>query len=110
MEKWIIRGVALLCAIGGLGLAWAFGVFAAIPLRDGRFLAMSSEEMQLIGISFAAGLAVAWGAIHLFALGDKEAHPRFYQGLRIVYGMVIVAVIAAGASWSMARVISLAGE
>lgn len=107
MEKWIIRSVALLCAAGGLGLAWAFGAFAAIPLREGRLFAMSSEEMQLVGISFAAGFAVAWGALHIAGLADKAASPRAFGVLRAAYGIALVAAIAVGASWSMARVVSL---
>ncbi len=107
MEKWIIRGVALLCACGGLGLAWAFGAFAAIPLRDGRLFDMNTSEMQIIGISLGAGLIVAWGALHLAAIADKESNPRGYRILRAGYGLVLLAAIATGASWSMARVVSL---
>ncbi len=107
MEKWIIRGVALLCALGSLGLAWALGAFSAIPLRDGRIFSMSGEEMQLIGISFAAGLAVAWGSLHLLAIGDKESNPRTYRVLRAAYGVALAVAIFFGASWSMARVVSL---
>lgn len=107
MERWIIRSVALLCAAGGLGLAWAFGAFAAIPLRDGRVFAMSGQEMQLVGISFVAGLLVAWGALHIAGLADREAHPRAFGVLRAAYGIALVAVIAVGASWSMARVLAV---
>ena len=107
MEKWIIRGVALLCAAGGLGLAWAFGAFAAVPLRDGRLFAMTGNEMQIIGISLGAGLVVAWGALHIAGLADKESSPRGYRLLRAGYGVALLAAIGVGASWSMARVVSL---
>jgi hypothetical protein len=107
MEKWIIRGVALLCASGGLGLAWAFGAFAAVPLRDGRLFDMTGNEMQIIGISLGAGLVVAWGALHIASLADKESSPRAYRLLRLAYGAALLVAIAVGASWSMARVVSL---
>jgi len=106
MEKWIIRGVALLCACGSLGLAWAFGAFTAIPLRDGRLFDMTGAEMQLVGISLAAVLAVGWGALHLFAMGDREANPRAYAAVRLGYGLALVAAIAVGATWSSAHVLA----
>ncbi len=105
MEKWIIRGVALLCALGGLGLAWAFGAFAAVPLRDGRLFQMNGTEMQLVAIAFVGTLAVGWGALHLFGLADRDDSPRAYRVLRVVYGATLAAAIAVGAAWSVARVL-----
>lgn len=107
MEKAIIRSVAALCAVGGLGLAWAFGAFSAIPLRDGRLISMSNVEMQVIAISFVCGLLVAWGSLHLFSLADKNENPRAYRLVRAGYGLVLLMAIAVGATWSMARVVSL---
>jgi hypothetical protein len=106
MERWIIRSVALLCALGGLGLFWAFGAFAAIPLRDGRVFAMNAAEMQVIGVSLVAGLLVGWGALHLLSLSDKEAAPRAFTVIRLVYGAVIAAATIAGAVWSTGRVLA----
>lgn len=107
MEKGIIRSVALLCAFGGLGLAWAVGVFSAIPLRDGRVLEMSGPEMQVIGISFGACLLVAWGSVHLLSIADKTENPHAYRMMRAGYGVALAVAGAVGAMWSMARVVSL---
>lgn len=107
MEKGIIRSVAFLCSLGGLGLAWAVGVFAAIPLRDGRLFGMSGTEMQVIGIALGACLLVAWGAIHLLSIADKLENPRAFQLVRAGYGVALAVASVVGAMWSMARVISL---
>lgn len=107
MERWIIRSVALLCALGGLGLAWAFGIFVAIPLRDGRLFTMSVTEIQLAAVSLTACLAVAWGALHLLAIADKEAAPHAYRLLRAGYGVALFAACGVGATWSVARVVSV---
>lgn len=106
MEKWIIRGVALLCAIGSLGLFWAFGAFTAIPVRDGRLLAMSSTEMQLAGIPLLTGGLVAWGALHLWSLADRELAPGTYRIGRLVYLGTAVAAAIFGAVWSTGRVLA----
>ncbi|MBI2308160.1 MAG: hypothetical protein HYU78_12740 [Rhodocyclales bacterium] len=106
MERWIIRSVALLCGAGSLGLAWAFGAFTAIPVRDGRIFAMSATEMQLAGIPLVAGLLVAWGALHLLALGDRETAPRTFQVVRLAYAGALVAASIAGAVWSTGRVLA----
>ena len=107
MEKGIIRSVALLCAFGGLGLAWAVGVFSVIPLRDGRLMEMSGPEMQVIGISLGACVLVAWGSVHLMSIADKAENPRVYQTMRAGYGVALAAAVIVGAMWSMARVVSL---
>lgn len=106
MERWIIRSVALLCGAGGLGLFWAFGAFTAIPLRDGRVFAMSATEMQLAGIPLVAGGLVAWGALHLFALADREPAPGAYRVIRVVYLGTLLAATIAGAVWSTGRVLA----
>lgn len=107
MEKGIIRFVALLCAVGSLGLAWAFGVFVTIPAREGRLLAMNSIELQVVGISFAAAALVAWGSLHLLALADRVEHPAAFRVARIVLGLSLFAAAIAGAVWAMARIVSL---
>lgn len=106
MERWIIRGVAALCAVGGFGLAWAFGAFAVIPLRDGRVFQMNGTEIQLVAISFVGTAAVGWGALHLLGLADRETSPRAYRLLRVGYGAALAAAAAAGATWSAARVLA----
>jgi len=106
MERFIIRGVALLCACGSLGLAWAFGAFSTIPLRDGRFFAMSGTEMQLIAISFVCALLVGWGALHIFGLADRADNPRAFAVIRLGYGGALLAAIVAGGLWSSARVLA----
>lgn len=107
MEKAIIRSVACLCAVGGMALAWAFGVFAAIPLREGRLTDMSSTEMQVISIALGACLLVAWGSLHLLSIADRLENPRAYKLVRVGYGVALLIGVAVGAAWSMARVISL---
>ncbi len=107
MEKGIIRSVALLCSLGGLGLAWALGAFTAIPLRDGHFFSMSKTEMQLIGISLAACLLVAWGSVHLLSIADKVENPRAYGIMRAAYGVALLAAVGVGAVWSVTHVVSL---
>lgn len=107
MEKGIIRFVALLCAIGSLGLSWAFGVFITIPAREGRLLAMTGVELQIIGISLAACLLVAWGSLHLLSLADRVEHPAAFRGVRIGYGVALIAAAMSGVAWSMARVVSM---
>jgi hypothetical protein len=76
MEQWITRSVATLVALGALGLFWTFGMFSAVPVQQGRMFALSGVEMQLMGVSLLAGLATAWGALHLFSLADRESSPR----------------------------------
>lgn len=105
IERWIIRGVAALCAGGGLGLAWAFGVFLAIPLRDQRLLAMSRSEAQIIGIALVGLLFVAWGAQHLLAMADAKERPRTFRSLRAAYALTLAAAALSGAFWSLGRVV-----
>lgn len=106
MEKGITRFVALLCAIGGLGLAWAFGAFAAIPVRDGRILSMSGVEMQILAVSFVACALVAWGAVHLLSLADRVDSPGAFRLMRAAYGVALLGAAAVGANWSLVHVVS----
>jgi len=106
MEQWITRAVAALCAVGALCLSWAFGAFVAIPVRGGRLLAMNATEAQLVAIPLAAGLLVAWGALHLLAMADREPHPALYGLLRAAFAIALTAAAATGAMWSLARVVA----
>lgn len=103
MEKWISRAVALLVALGGLALFWTFGVFVAVPWREDRLLALSSNEMQVLGVSLVAGIAVIWGAQHILALVDAQEHARLFKGLRVL--LLIACLLAAinGSLWTTAH-------
>lgn len=104
MEKWITRSVAMMVALGALGLFWTFGMFSAVPVQQGRLTALSGVELQLIGVSLLAGLVVAWGALHLFSLADRETNPRVYTLMRIAMPIAALAAVGVGASWSLAHV------
>lgn len=104
MENWITRLVALLCALGGCALLWMFGAFVAVPWHAGRLFSLAPNEMQVIGVSLVVGAGVTWGAVHLFALADREHSRRFYALIR---GGVLIAALAAalaGVAWSLARI------
>lgn len=106
MEHWITRGVALLVALGALGLFWVLGMFAAPLIEQGRLMDLNGAEMQLVGIPLGAGLATFWGALHLFALADKESNPALYKVVRIAFALAAVGAIWVGANWSLARVVT----
>mgnify|MGYP000060628979 FL=1 len=106
MEQWITRSVATLVALGALGLFWTFGMFSAVPMQQGRLLALSGVEMQLMGVSLLAGLATAWGALHLFSLADGESNPKLLAAVRIVFLVVAVLAALVGGDWSMSHVAS----
>lgn len=102
MEKWLTRSVALLCAVGSTALFWTFGIFVAVPWRESRILSLNSVEVQVIGIPLIAGVAVAWGALHLLAV--TEGGSRLYRVSRIVLLLASVLAIHWGGAWSAARV------
>lgn len=106
MEQWITRGVALIVALGALGLCWTFGLFTAVPLQQGRVFAMSGPEMQLVAVSFIGALGASWCALHLFSLADREAAPAVYKTVRIAFLVAAVAAVATGANWSMTNVVT----
>ena len=102
MEKWITRSVALICAVGSTALFWTFGIFVAVPWRENRILSLNQVELQLIGIPLIAGVAVAWGALHLLAVA--EGGSRLYRASRIVLLLVSLLAICGGGMWSMERI------
>ncbi len=106
MERWITRVVALIVALGALGLCWSFGMFTAVPLQQGRLLAMSGPEMQVVGVSLIGALGASWGALHLFSLADRTTAPAIYQAVRVVYLLAAAGMIGWGASWSMGRFVA----
>lgn len=105
MEQWITRSMATLVALGALGLFWTFGMFSAVPVQQGRLFALSGAEMQLMGVSLLAGLATAWGALHLFSLADRERHPRWFAAIRLVFMLAALLAAAVGVDWSLGHVV-----
>jgi hypothetical protein len=104
VENWIIRIVASLCAAGAIALLWMLGVFAAVPWHEGRMLTPNRAELQLIGVPLLVGVAAAWGALHIFAIADRQANPGIYATIR---GLLIIASIAAvlgGSLWTLAQI------
>lgn len=104
MENWIIRFVAGLCAAGSTALFWVLGVFAVVPWKAGRLLTLSRAELQMLGVPLLVGLAVLWGALHLFALADREKNPRVYATIRIIVIIVSIAAVIGGIAWTQARI------
>ena len=104
MEKWITRGAAALCAAGGIALFWSFGMFLAVPWREGRMLALNTIELQVVAIPLFAGLAVSWGALHILAMADRESHPRTYAASRAALVLAALAALFGGMAWTTARV------
>jgi len=104
VETWIIRIVAILCATGSSALFWVFGVFVVTPWREARMLALSRTEFQVIGASLLIGIAVAWGALHIFALADRETNPRVYVAIRAALLIASVGAMLSGMAWLQARI------
>jgi len=104
MENWIIRFVATLCAMGSTALLWIFGVFLVVPWREGRLLALSRAELQMVGVPLIIGIAVTWGALHLFALADRAENPRLYATIRAALIVASIAAVIGGSSWTQARI------
>lgn len=103
MENWITRLVAALCAAGSCALFWTFGMFLAVPWREGRMLSLNMVEAQVIGVPLLIGLAVAWGALHIAAIADRESNPKIYAVIRLALFIALVAAALGGAAWSQAR-------
>lgn len=102
MEKWITRSVAVLCAVGSTALFWTFGIFVAVPWRESRILSLNHVELQVIGIPLIAGVAVAWGAVHLLAVAEGSS--SVYRASRIVLVLASLLAICGGSAWSTARI------
>lgn len=104
VENWITRFVAGICAAGSLALFWILGVFVVVPWRAGRMLALSRAELQMIGVPLLVGCAVLWGALHLFALADREMNPRIYATIRATLIIASIAAVIGGITWTQARI------
>ena len=104
MENWITRIVATLCAAGSSALFWTLGAFVALPWNEGRMLSLNRIELQLIGVPLLIGLAVAWGALHIFAIADREANPKAYAVICVVMVLISIAAVIGGMAWTQARI------
>jgi hypothetical protein len=104
MENWITRLVAAICAAGSTVLFWTFGMFIVVPWQEGRMLSLNMVEIQVIGIPLVIGLLVTWGALHIFAIADRETNPRIYATICIVIAGAAIAATIGGAAWSQARI------
>lgn len=103
MDNWITRIVATFCALGSAGLFWTLGVFVVVPWREGRLLALDRTELQVIAVPLLLGLATAWGALHIFAIADRERRPTTY---RLIFAALVALLCVAffgGISWTQAR-------
>jgi len=103
MENWLIRIVAGLCAAGSSALFWTLGVFIALPWREGRLLALSAVELQLIVVPLLLGSAVSWGALHIVAIADRQPRPRLYAATCALLLIANLAALFAGCAWTQAR-------
>lgn len=104
MENWITRLVAALVAAGSIALFWTFGMFLAVPWREGRMLSLNLVEVQVIGIPLLVGLLVIWGALHILAISDRETNPRLFGAIRVALFAAAIAATLGGAAWSQARI------
>lgn len=104
MEKWITRAVAALCACGSIALFWTFGVFLAVPWREGRLLSLNSVEWQLLAIPLLIGSAVSWGALHILAIADRDSRPRLYLLLCVALLIVSGLAVLGGMAWTAERI------
>lgn len=104
MENWITRLVALLCGAASCALFWTFGMFLAVPWREGRMLSLNMVELQVIGVPLLIGLLVAWGALHIAAIADAENNPKLYTAIRLALLATAIAATLGGAAWSQARI------
>lgn len=104
MDNWITRIAATLCAAGSTALFWTFGVFIAVPWHEGRMLALTLTELQVIGIPLVVGFAVAWGALHIFAISDRAANPKIFATIRWAVFLIAIAAVVGGKAWTEARI------
>ena len=104
MEKWIIRTVAAICAAGSTALFCTFGILLCVPWREVRMLSLNRVELQVLVIPLIAGLAVAWGALHILAMADRTGSPGLYRALCVALLIASLLAVSGGMSWTAARV------
>lgn len=103
MDNWITRIVAILCALGSMGLFWTFGVFIVVPWREGRLLSLDRMELQATGAPLLLGLAVAWGAAHILGIADRKNNPRIYAMTCVLLLIACITATINGISWTQAK-------
>ena len=103
MEAWLSRILGLLCAFGGWGLLWTFGAVFTVPWHEGRLLALNRAELQAVGVPLLIGVAVVWGAAHIFAIADRKERPSLYAWERAALLLAGLAAALAGGTWALAR-------
>ena len=69
----------------------------------GGLLALNAAEFQVLGASLLLGLATAWGALHIFALADRDSRPKYYAMTRIVLIIAWLAALIGGTYWTLGR-------
>lgn len=104
MDNWITRFVGILCAVGSTALFWTLGVFVAVPWLEGRMLSLNRVELQVIGVPLVVGIIVAWGALHIFSIADRDSNPRIYATIRAALIIASIAAVIGGISWTQARI------
>lgn len=104
MENWITRIVATICAAGSCALLWFFGIFVTVPWREGRMLSLTMTEFQVIGVSLLTGIAVGFGAAHLFGLADRRERPGLYATLCGLLITLSIGAISSGIMWAQAHI------
>ena len=103
MEAWLSRILGLLCAFGGWGLLWTFGALFTVPWHEGRLLALNRAELQAVGVPLLNGVAVVWGAAHIFAIADRKERPSLYAWERAALFLAGLAAALAGGAWALAQ-------
>ena len=104
MEKWLTRFAAALCAVGSSALFWTFGVFFAVPWREGRLLALNASEVQVLLVPLITGAVVTWGALHILAMADRAGRPALYYTACAVLLLMLVLAVSGGMAWTAARI------
>jgi hypothetical protein len=105
MEKWITRTVAALCAAGSTRPVLDLRHLPRVPWRESRMLSLNSIECRYSAIPLIAGLAVAWGALHILAIADRADSPEdLYYALCVALLIASLLAVSGGMSWTAARI------
>ncbi len=67
-------------------------------------LSLNAVELQVLGIPLVGGLLVAWGALHILALADRQENPGLYRSLCVALVIGSLLAVYGGMSWSSARI------
>ena len=74
-----------------------------MPWHEGRLLALNRAELQAVGVPLLIGVAVVWGAAHIFAIADRKERPSLYAWERAALFLAGLAAALAGGAWALAR-------